>query len=91
MKYYKHPVTNEVWAFAADGSQDKDIPEELIAITEAEADALRAPTPQQTVLLEILQLESLVTQRRLREATLGTDGGWLANIEQQIAALREQL
>lgn len=40
---------------------------------------------------QILELEAQVTPRRLREAALGTDGGWLANIEQQIAALREQL
>lgn len=46
MKYYKDE-NNEVYAFAADGSQDDFIPEHLVAITEVEADALRAPTPEQ--------------------------------------------
>lgn len=91
MKYYKHPVTNEVWAFAADGSQDEDIPDDLIAISKAEADALRSPSQEQSILTQILALEATVTQRRMRDALLGTDGGWLANIEQQIAALRAQL
>lgn len=40
---------------------------------------------------QIQALEATVTQRRLREAILGTDGGWLAAIDQQIAALRAQL
>jgi hypothetical protein len=46
---------------------------------------------QQVVLVEIARLESEVTQRRLREATLGTDGGWLANQEALIAAERSKL
>jgi len=46
---------------------------------------------QQNLLAEIHRLESEVTQRRLREATLGTDGGWLANQEALIAAERGKL
>lgn len=42
MKYYKDE-NNAVYAFEADGSQDSFIGKNLIAITEAEADALRAP------------------------------------------------
>lgn len=45
MKFYKDPDTNEVFAFEDDGSQDDFIPENLVAITEAEADELRAPPP----------------------------------------------
>lgn len=37
---------------------------------------------------EIFQLEASITNRRLREAILGTDGGWLKNINDQIATLR---
>jgi hypothetical protein len=44
-----------------------------------------------TILEQIATLESTVTQRRLREAALGTDNGWLADIDAQIAALRAQL
>lgn len=40
---------------------------------------------------QIDALESTVTQRRLREAVLGTDGGWLAGVNAQIAALRASL
>jgi hypothetical protein len=44
MKYYKDS-NNQVYAYADDGSQDEYIPTDLIAITEAEADELRAPPP----------------------------------------------
>lgn len=45
----------------------------------------------QPVLSQILALEAQVTQRRIREAVLGTDNGWLAELDAQIAALRAQL
>ena len=40
---------------------------------------------------QIAMLESQQTQRRVREATLGIDGGWLANLNNQIKALRSSL
>jgi len=40
---------------------------------------------------QILTLERQQTSRRMREAILGIDGGWLLDIESQIVALREQL
>lgn len=43
------------------------------------------------IMQQITQLESTITLRRQREAILGTDNGWLANIDAQIANLREQL
>lgn len=43
------------------------------------------------ILSQIATLESTISERRKREAILGTDNGWLAGIEAQIAALREQL
>lgn len=43
------------------------------------------------ILSQIATLEASITQRRQREAILGTDNGWLAGIEAQIAALRAQL
>ena len=55
-------------------------------------------TAQQTVdqvntaaLTEIARLEGQVTQRRLREAALGTDAGWLANQDTLIAAERVKI
>lgn len=45
----------------------------------------------EAAMAEITRLELQVTQRRIREATLGTDGGWLANQEALIAAERSKL
>jgi hypothetical protein len=42
MKYYKEPLTNELYAYEADGSQDEYIKAGLVAITVEEADAIRA-------------------------------------------------
>ena len=39
----------------------------------------------------ITELEATITIRRIREAALGTDGGWLKNVDDQIAALRATL
>jgi hypothetical protein len=49
------------------------------------------PTAQQLTLAEIHTLEATITPRRLREALLGTDNGWLASIDAQIATLRAGL
>lgn len=48
-----------------------------------------APTP--TLLDQIILLEAEITPRRLREAILGADNGWLADKEAEIAAVRAQL
>lgn len=40
---------------------------------------------------QIAELESQQTKRREREALLGIDNGWLADLEDQIQALRVQL
>lgn len=39
----------------------------------------------------IFAIESAITQRRLREAVIGADNGWLKEQETAIAALRAQL
>lgn len=49
--------------------------------------AFNAPTAQR----QIADFEATITSRRTRDAILGTDHGWLANVEAQIAALRSQL
>lgn len=46
MKYYKDPNTNEIYAYEADGSQDEYIKEELIPITNEEADEIRVSNIQ---------------------------------------------
>lgn len=40
---------------------------------------------------QIAALEAQQTPRRLREALAGTDSGWLANLDVQIATLRSTL
>ena len=52
---------------------------------------LPAPSAADVVRQSIAVLEATVTQRRIREAVLGTDNGWLQNVESQIVALRAQL
>ena len=49
------------------------------------------PSESKAAQTSILELESTITQRRLREAILGTDDGWLANVEKQISNLRKKL
>jgi hypothetical protein len=48
-------------------------------------------TPNQITLGKIAELEASVTDRRIREAVLGIDNGWLANVNAQIDALRNNL
>lgn len=72
------------------------LPAGCAAITDAEADQIRAarqPAPSAADLIkrQIAELEATATPRRMREAVLGTDGGWLANLDAQIQALRKQL
>ncbi len=43
------------------------------------------------IIENIENLESQQTARRIREATLEIDGGWLDDLESQISALRNQL
>lgn len=63
---------------------------------------VRDPTPEELAVIiventnEVIKsqidvLESQVTQRRIREAVLGIDNGWLQSLNEQIAVLRSQL
>lgn len=49
------------------------------------------PTANQLVISQIAELEATVTDRRVREAVLGVDGGWLKSLNDQIAGLRAKL
>lgn len=49
-------------------------------------------TPANIIIIsKISVLEMKITPRRLRDAILGVDAGWLSNLENQIAALRSQI
>lgn len=57
----------------------------------ADQAAQAALQPRLTLLAQIAALEATQTPRRIRNAVAGTDGGWLASLETQIAALRAKL
>ena len=66
------------------------LPDGCVKITDEEAESLTVkPNP---IFQQIAELESTITVRRLREATLTTSGkSWLAARDAEIAELREQL
>lgn len=49
------------------------------------------PTANQVTLAKIAELEASVTDRRIREAVLGLDSGWLKSLNDQVATLRATL
>lgn len=48
-------------------------------------------TSNALTLSKIAEIEASVTDRRIREAVLGIDGGWLKALNDQVAALRAQI
>ena len=68
-----------------------DLTPEEEAQREADYLADQAHIEANRVLNEIIALEATITPRRTREAILGTDNGWLTDIELQIQELRGQL
>lgn len=64
MKHYINKQTNEIYAYAADGSQDAYIKPELIPISDAELAALLAPTAEQMKEAAIAAIESAYTTER---------------------------
>ena len=66
----------------------------IITLTETEVAELQAralASLNDDVKQQIAALEATVTPRRLREAILGTDKGWLADVDAQIAERRASL
>lgn len=58
MKYYKNPVTNALFAYESDGSQDEFIPADLVAISDEEAGQIRqadAQAAQALIPVEVLR------------------------------------
>lgn len=78
------------WKNAGNIPTKIDTEANLIDVFEAQYPA-GSPSITGQIKAQILALEATVTQRRVRDAILGTDGGWLANVEAQIAVLRGQL
>lgn len=63
----------------------------IFAEVEARNIAWEAGRAKRDALNEITRLENQITERRKREAILGTDNGWLANQESLIAIERAKL
>jgi hypothetical protein len=63
---------------------EKEVAAKTVEIVEYEARVL-------PILADIGNIESQITQRRIREAVLGIDGGWLEVKNAEIQKLREQL
>ena len=97
MKHYINKQTNEIYAYAADGSQDAYIKPELIPISDAELAALRAPTAEQVKEASIEVIKGRIAtleqsqSRAVREVLLGGTTDRLAALEAQITTLRAEL
>jgi hypothetical protein len=64
--------------------------EEELEANQREAE-WKSKEAKRNALAQISILEAQITTRRMREASLGIDNGWLADIDAQIATLRKQL
>lgn len=92
-----------IWYNAVDNTLHDDMdgtalglgswPGGMTIATDEQIQAILNPTKssKQIALEKILALESKVTDRRIREAVLGTDNGWLKSINDEIVVLRTQL
>lgn len=92
MPYYKDQ--NDGVHFLDDSRFENALPAGCVQISDEEATRLQQPTPlnaNELILSQIAGLEASVTDRRIREAVLGIDHGWLKGINDQISALRAQL
>lgn len=77
--------------YAEDGFVEA--PDDVVCGYLHDGDEFAAPEPNNisVTLRAIRILEASVTPRRIREAILEIDNGWLENVESQIAELRENL
>ena len=74
-----------------------ELPEDVQVIESAEAfEAIEVyvedtRSDEEKIVAQIYELEMSITPRRLREAVLGMDNGWLATKNTEISALRQKL
>lgn len=92
MSYYQIPNDPSPHWLDDDNHALSILPSGYKKITETKAQSMIAALiPAPTVHDQIYALEATITQRRIREAVLGTDNGWLAIVDLQIAELRALL
>ena len=78
-------VPTRVWT--ATPYTQTEIDAQVAAAAQKAADAI-VQAAKDAIQIQILTVEATVTNRRLREAILGKDAGWLAAKDAEIAALR---
>lgn len=93
MLHFKHPDTGEIFAYETEKERKQFGATSLVKLSDKQLAELRASqaNPKDEIRNQIYALEGTVTPRRIREAVLGVDGGWLARVEAQIVALRGEL
>ncbi len=89
MKYFKD-LKGMIHALESDGSQDHLIQDNFISITLKEFEQY-IQSKINPIKLEIDKLEQEISPRRLREALLGLDNGWLKQQHDKIVELENQL
>lgn len=92
MRHFINRRTNQVFAYDL-GVEDEQVPPDLEPISAEQLAAWRAALvdPKAVILEQIAVLESQITPRRLREAMLSGDHGFIQSVDREIAALRESL
>jgi hypothetical protein len=95
--YIKKDSTGKItesanWQFPGSEPTDREVVRGYDGQLYFAGDEPEIPPPQPpSIEQQIIALETLVTPRRMREATLGIDNGWLADIDAKIANLRLQM
>lgn len=74
-----------------EGQQEVELTDAEITQANADAAAWEATQPNEIIKQQIAALEATQTDRRIREALAGSDGGWLESLNVQITALRARL
>ena len=92
MKTYKDHVTNALYAFEEDGSQDFLIKSNLVPITDAEADNLRKPPPptKEQINADTFARLALIDLKSIRPLREG-DKVMLATLDAQAASERVKI
>jgi hypothetical protein len=92
MRYFKN-LKNEVYGYDETDDSQKPLIQEADKNGWKEVTGAWPPPISQkdSTLGEIAALEMTVTSRRMREAVLGTDNGWLDGVNKQIIDLRKTL
>jgi hypothetical protein len=92
-----NPPLNETQYFGAESfkidfeNKIVEVSNEILNYTKQEIENQQIAIRKEKAKRDIFALESSITPRRTREAILGTDNGWLADVESQIETLRTQL